>query len=302
MIIKKISNKFEGHGAIVLSNMQIDKLSRKEIIKIFENKGMIIFRNFKINPQKIIKFTDRFTTNYANDAQRRKKRLNQKQVHEVDYGNMEMALHSEASFSPNWPEIVWFFCNAPPPKNSGPTTFCDGLKLWENLDINTKNFFLKNPLEYKLEIPVGYKKKGAKEKKWFLNNNGAGEGLLDLDKGILKINQMRFAATESRIQDKMCFSNHVLYKNTDPTIKKWGTIGQKKIPKKILENVQKVSDKLIFELNWKKYDLVMLDNRRFMHGRRKFNFKEKRDILNVQTSRANFAYGETTRKIPQIKN
>tara|TARA_A100001015_G_C14941434_1_gene692713 strand:+ start:1306 stop:1458 length:153 start_codon:yes stop_codon:yes gene_type:complete len=48
MIIKKISNKFEGHGAIVLSNMQIDNLSRKEIIKIFEKKGMIIFRNFKI--------------------------------------------------------------------------------------------------------------------------------------------------------------------------------------------------------------------------------------------------------------
>ena len=62
-------------------------------------------------------------------------------------------------------------------------------------------------------------------------------------------------------------------------------------------SVKNVSDKLIFELQWKKYDLVMLDNKRFMHGRRKFNFKEKRDILNIQTSKANFAYGATTRKV-----
>ncbi len=44
----------------------------------------------------------------------------------------------------------------------------------------------------------------------------------------------------------------------------------------------------------------MLDNRRFMHGRRKFNFKEKRDILNIQTARANFAYGSTTRKVSKL--
>ena len=298
MIIKKISEKFQGNGALITSKIKdISKLKKIEIVKIFENKGMIIFRNFKINPNEITKITNIYTNTYANDAQRRKKRLNQKQVHEVDYGNNEMSLHSEASFSPNWPELVWFFCNVPPPKNSGPTTFCDGLKLWDNLKIETKNFFLKNPLEYELEIPIGYKKKGAKKKKWFLNHNGSGEGVLDLARGILKINQIRFAATESRMQDKLCFSNHVLYRNTDPTIKKWGIIGQKKIPKKILDDVKNVSDKLIFELQWKKYDLVMLDNKRFMHGRRKFNFKEKRDILNIQTSKANFAYGATTRKV-----
>ena len=235
------------------------------------------------------------TSKYANDAQRRKNRMDQKQVHEVDYGNNEMALHSEASFSPNWPEIVWFFCNIPPPKNSGPTTFCDGIKLWDSLTIETKNFFLTNPLEYILEVPIGYKKKGAKKKKWLLNYNGAGDGILDLNKGILKMKQIRFATTESRLIHKLCFSNHVLYRNTDPTIKKWGIFGQKKIPKKVMKNVKENSDKLIFDHNWKKFDLIMLDNKRFMHGRRKFNFKEKRDILNIQTSVANFAYGESVR-------
>ena len=34
--------------------------------------------------------------------------MDQKVVNNVDKGKEEMALHSEASFSPNWPEIVWF--------------------------------------------------------------------------------------------------------------------------------------------------------------------------------------------------
>ena len=301
MTIKKISDKFDDGGALIFfEGKKISKLNKKEIIKIFEKKGMIIFRNYEINPKEITKITDIYTSTYANDAKRRKKRLNQKQVHEVDYGNNEMALHSEASFSPNWPEIVWFFCNVPPPKNSGPTTFCDGIKLWDNLKIETKNFFLTNPLEYNLEVPIGNRKIGAKKKKWFLNYNGAGNGVLDLNKGVLKMKQIRFAASESRLPDKLCFSNHVLYRNTDSTIKNWGTIGQKKIPAKIIKDVKDTSDRLIFDLHWKKYDLVMLDNRRFMHGRRKFNFKEKRDILNIQTARANFAYGSTTRKFSKL--
>ena len=40
----------------------------------------------------------------------------------------------------------------------------------------------------------------------------------------------------------------------------------------------------------------MIDNRRFMHGRRAFQKGDKRDLLVVQSSSANFGYGSTTRK------
>ena len=40
----------------------------------------------------------------------------------------------------------------------------------------------------------------------------------------------------------------------------------------------------------------MIDNRRFMHGRRAFKKGEKRDLLVVQSSLANFGYGSTTRQ------
>ena len=40
----------------------------------------------------------------------------------------------------------------------------------------------------------------------------------------------------------------------------------------------------------------MIDNKRFMHGRRAFDKGTKRDIVIVQTERASFGYGSTTRK------
>ena len=61
----------------------------------------------------------------------------------VDLGNNEIPLHSEASFSPSWPEIIWFYCSSPS-KKSGFTTVVDGVKVYENLKISTKKFFLEN--------------------------------------------------------------------------------------------------------------------------------------------------------------
>ena len=63
-----------------------------------------------------------------------------------------MPLHSEASYSPSWPEIVWFYCYKAP-KESGQTTICDGRSVYKKLKAKTKNFFLSNQIIYNLVIP-----------------------------------------------------------------------------------------------------------------------------------------------------
>ena len=46
---------------------------------------------------------------------------------------------------------------------------------------------------------------------------------------------------------------------------------------------------------WQPRDLLMIDNRRFMHGRRAFEADDVRDISIVQVLRASFAFGASTR-------
>ena len=39
----------------------------------------------------------------------------------------------------------------------------------------------------------------------------------------------------------------------------------------------------------------MLDNKRFLHGRRKYKKNDPRDIVVIQSAKASFGYGSTTR-------
>jgi len=49
-------------------------------------------------------------------------------------------------------------------------------------------------------------------------------------------------------------------------------------------------------LNWEKNDLIMIDNKRFMHGRRAIVKDDPRDIVIIQSQYASFGYGYTTRR------
>ena len=295
MISKSITSKFYGDGEMLISDSNSNSLLSVDKITIqnsFKKKGCIIFRNFQTSDFSYKEFIDRFTKVYANDTNdtlRRKKTNISKFVRHVDAGNLKMSLHSEASFSPSWPEIVWFYCKTPC-KKDGEITICDGVKLWENLSEKTKSFFLANPLKYKLKIPLFKENKKGVKKKWFINSVGSYDSFLDYKKGELNMCQIRFAVNEINHLNKLAFSNHVLHEKPyiDKTIQKWGTIFDKKIPKKIIEEVKKVSDKFTYFHKWEKDDLIMLDNRRFMHSRNHFNKNDSRVILNTQTLKSNF--------------
>ena len=89
----------------------------QDIVTLFEKYGVILFQGFDTKPEKLTNITDKFTEIYAVDALRRSARFNQKVIRDVDVGAKEVLLHSEASFTPAWPELIWFYCNTPPQKN-----------------------------------------------------------------------------------------------------------------------------------------------------------------------------------------
>ena len=143
MIEKTISDKFFGGGLIInpSNSENVRKLDCDTIVKLFEKNGIILFRDFNLKPEEITEITDLYTQRYAHDALRRVSRMGQKLVRTVDYDSHdvllrahritqpdmvkkkdkdwkvdydnyeEMSLHSESSYAPDYPEIIWFFCN-----------------------------------------------------------------------------------------------------------------------------------------------------------------------------------------------
>ena len=66
----------------------------------------------------------------------------------------------------------------------------------------------------------------------------------------------------------------------------------KKIPKKIIDEIRKKAASLTKAVHWKKNNLFMIDNTRYMHGREAIDPKENaRDIITMQTAKSKFSFG-----------
>ena len=273
----------------------ITKKEKNIIIENFEKYGILKFANITSSHEFLFNFINQFSLSYANDAGRRQTRFENTKIRNVDAGKKEIFLHSETSFSPSQPEIIWFYCINPGSDNSGKTVYCDGLELWNKLSPKHKIFFLENPILYKLKIPIEKKMKGKSKKKWFLEYPGVKNCFLNYKSNCLEFDFIKFALEKSRIAKKFSFANHLLIPlESEPQILQRKFLNNKIIKKEEYNEIFKKAYDLTTEISWEKNDLVMIDNLRFMHGRRKINKKNNsRDIVTVQTMISSFGYGST---------
>ena len=198
-----------------------------------------------------------------------------------------MALHSESSFSSVWPEIVWFFCNKPS-KKGGETTLCDGVELWKILPAKLKLYFLKQPIKYSIEIklPKIKTKKKIGMQNWITNTCGV-SGYVDLKDHKAHLEILRYAIFKVEHLDSYAFANHLIADNQNELqIKNISMASGEAIPDEYIEIIKEKSFEITYEHSWKKNDILMIYNKRFMHGRNGFPKNSGRDLLTMQTERS----------------
>ncbi|MBI1860975.1 MAG: TauD/TfdA family dioxygenase [Deltaproteobacteria bacterium] len=267
-----------------------------EVISLFESQGAILFRGFQIEPSRLLSITDVFTESYSRDTMRRPNRFGAQFIRSVDPWTKQVDLHSEGSFTPAWPEVIWFCCVQPAGGKGGETILCDGAELWKQLTAQAKNYFLEHPIRYDARVPFTQNTPGRGRRPWLFNSPGTCNAWLDFDSSVTEFTQIRSAVTEGRQNGMICFANHLIIDAADePQLLRRSLVDGTAIAEEFTDQIRKTSAQLTFEHKWQKGDLLMLDNRRFLHGRRAFDPKDQRDVVVVQTARAAFGYGVTTR-------
>ena len=280
-----ITDLFYNKGfTIKISN--IDRVDYNLIKEKYEKYGIVLFKNFDINPKKLMSFTNKFTQIYANDASRRDIFFNQSKIKSVDIGNHEIPLHSESSFTNLTPEVIWFY-NYDNKFINTPTTICDGIKVWEQLSFKTKKKFLAEPIIFDVNINLPFKR-NAKSKEWYLDSIGVSNCKINYKFGKIKYKIQKFAVNHDRKSNKLAFCNHLLsVKDEDQIIDCYFASG-KKISKDVWKEINYVTEKLTYNHYWRNKQLFMINNQRFLHGRRQNILDVKRKILNIQTLISNF--------------
>src|SRR4051812_31656936 len=118
MKTSQLSNLFVNGGGVVSPahpGQTIFELSAEDVVRSFEQLGVLVFRDFPLVPEEITRFTDRFTESYvASDLEEGVELFDKKMVRNVSEGKPSIDLHSEASSAASGPKILCFYCNVPP--------------------------------------------------------------------------------------------------------------------------------------------------------------------------------------------
>lgn len=231
---------------------------------------------------------DSITVRYVNDAVRRKERFGRKEARDVDSGTQEIYLHSESSFSPICPQTISFYCVSSDSAIKSPTTICDGIQVWKRMSLTAKDFFLKNPIEYHLSIELP---KRLKTDTWFIDRVGCGEAVVK-DGKYLSFISRRFAVNELVLDEgqiALSFANHLLVPlESESQLTARSYAGGKRIPRDLEEEFISICAEETREINWETGDMLMLNNHRYMHGRRPIPPNTKRDIVIMQSELVQF--------------
>lgn len=271
-----ISNLGGGSGLIISgeNSRSVLGLDLLKIKDLFRSSGVVLFRGFEVNAQSFSEvanpFSSRFLKDYGNS---KTSDPSGGFVQSVTLGSKHIALHCENAVCAERPDIVWFYC-AEPALEGGQTTFCDGVTIWRLLSTFAKELFLQKKVKYAITIP----------REQYLNQD---------QEIVLRVGTLKFAGTTYRFNDHESLTIEYVVSAVNRT--KYGTelafansitgpypsyrttfADDSEIPKNVIQEIERLQAELTEEIPWQAGDLVMLDNSRFLHGRRAFTGTQRR--------------------------
>ncbi|MBN3897491.1 MAG: TauD/TfdA family dioxygenase [Nostoc sp. NOS(2021)] len=283
-------NKIEsfgiGTGKIVYSTNDYEDIfcfSKAENIELFKSSGVVLFRGFGVTPIQMKAFSEKFSSSYIGDPTK----TSFDSVDFVNFVDAEMnaiSLHVEHGFSPFRPDAIWFCCKTP--VQGGETLFADGVQIWKEMSKHTKQLFLDKKLKFDFESVEFDDLKNFLVLGETLDNC---KPILDKIEGLsyqinedstLSCKYICSAVVKTKYENQDAFANSL----SGPLANGLEIFEDgSKLPDEVADEIQKLYDKFTEEISWQAGDLVMIDNSRFMHGRREFK-DNQREVFTTLTN------------------
>lgn len=274
----------KGIGKIVYRSEDypdILQLPVSETMELFKSFGVLLFRGFDVTPVQMKFFSEKFSSRHFLDFTK-KSIESEKFVNFVDNGTINRVAHCEHAYTPFRPDVIWFCCTVPAVQG-GETLFWDGVRVWEELSQKSKQLFLDKKLKFYYEIPPDVWKKYADS-----DAIADFEQMLDSAEGVsyqINENQTVYLEYVCSAVVKTKYGNQDAFANSF-----WAV--QKRSEKAVFEDDSRASDEIASEVEnvlagleeeipWQAGDLVMIDNSRFLHGRREFDDKRRQVFTTI---------------------
>ncbi|MDJ0737830.1 MAG: TauD/TfdA family dioxygenase [Nostocaceae cyanobacterium] len=261
------------------ASQSILELSVVENLDLFQKFGVLLFRDFGVDYQQMKDFAEKFSSRFVLDKDRPIVDARNKYVTLVDPGMHYVSPHCENANSPFRPDVIWFCCGVPA-SQGGETLLWDGVRVWNQLNTELQQLFIAKKIKFLQKFP-------AVDWKRFL---GVGATLADVKRTLNGIPGLSYkinpdqsvvleyvcsAVVKTKYGHQNAFANSLVaeYKNPRGVV----TFADgSPIPSTVINQIQQVMNNLTEIISWQAGDLVMIDNSRFLHGRRSFTDTKRR--------------------------
>jgi alpha-ketoglutarate-dependent taurine dioxygenase len=265
-------------------------IDRELVISLFTTHGVVFFRSFSIGIERfraIVRHYSQEQIRYPGVS--RHSVSADKKVQTVHVSTNAIPLHSELSHTPFRPDICWFYC-VHAPLQGGRTILCDGALLASALPASTRDFFDGRMLRYRQTTSISflYRLLGT-------SDSAAVQQLLAGSKGKYyhlhgtQVSQDFLAPAfhTPKYLNVRAFANNIVHNHRPGKALSYPTLGDGgTIPRQIISSIRDTAETCTFEIQWSDGDLLMFDNTRFMHGRRRIIDSER--VIWTQFSDARF--------------
>lgn len=288
-------------------SLRLDALEETPVIQMFQEHGVLLFRGFDSDVEQFQRFTERLGREFSSyqggafrlgNLDRESIGNNKTLLTTTGAGqSFPIALHGEMYYFKQRPSLLWFYC-AKPPKSKGQTTVCDAARFYEALQPATREYFQTHRIKYIRQLEAeqwrrAFQTDDLSEVRRVCESN---DTLLqhNAQDDSIETEFVCSALREDPVTGRILFINNILtvaiaeWAFTSGWIeKKMSGVSQKRpplvvrmedgspIPKATLKELSETAESLTADVNWLPHELLMVDNRTHMHGRREADGSER---------------------------
>lgn len=269
--------------------------------ELFAKHGACFFRGFATTPEGFRRFTDRFSKEFLTYPDPTRKMIDATaRIQSVSIGEHEIPIHSELSYTPLAPPVGWLYCQEFDCRG-GQTVICDGARVADGLPAHLRALFEKRTFRYRSKIPndlvefmFGVSSTADVESE--IRRRGLEQHYKLVDGRVVQNYQTPCLVKRPRT-GRYVFANNVVHNSRVPTwLRLWELAGLPKIPgvqrrkgvgagipsfpqwgsglpisRSVVRELIKVTAPLEREISWRPGDVLMWDNKQWMHGRREWS-------------------------------
>ncbi|CAM3193524.1 TauD/TfdA family dioxygenase [Vibrio diazotrophicus] len=279
-------------GLVIQANSEtpLTEIDPGYILEMLADKGYVLFRGF---PNSIEIFTDLVKSLSSSLSLDPARSFDGDAAQKVDAGTDKVGLHCENGNSPFWPDLCWFYCNVAPQRGSQ-TTVCDGQAVYKQMDDELKAAF-QQEIKYSRKVDKTKWQRYAlhaslargkqvesidditiDDLKELVNDPNSSEIHL-LDDGsieyIFKTNPVRSSAVNKALTNN--FANSIFGPSNHYASPVITYSNGNSIPSEQLDRMESLCERLTCNIDWEQGDILLIDNTRVMHGRRKIEDTER---------------------------